>query len=289
MKEVYNKWVAVLVLGMLVVGVQGVVAQPQSFSVGLIINNNGSDRDTLLFGSHANATYCIDAGIGEYEAPPPPPTEVFDVRFIDPRGQSECMGQGEPINYHYWDTAAVTDTFQVKIQAGAGGYPVTLSWPSGLDTFYSSLRLRDLFGGFLYDVDMLTTTTLSVTNAAIDKLNIIGVVKPRIPLFARDNNLLPENFALAQNYPNPFNPTTSIKFEIVKTSVATISVYDILGRKVTTLVSEQLTPGFYTVTWNGTDERGFSVGTGIYYVRMTAHPENGEQDYSAVKKIMLMK
>ena len=63
------------------------------------------------------------------------------------------------------------------------------------------------------------------------------------------SNEIPEGFSLYQNYPNPFNPTTNIRFEIPRTSLVKLIVYDILGREVATLVNEKLGAGSYEVDW----------------------------------------
>lgn len=287
MKQLFSSAV-VLTAVVFIIGIHGAVAQDK-ISVEVTATNNASESRTVTFGFAKNATYCIDAdtSLREQELPPPPPTEIIDVRFIESRQGSTCLGQGLKYNYHLWNATSVTDTFQIKLQSGSGGFPMTLSWPAGLSQYFSSLSLHDIITGTFINVDMLTNTSFQVTNSAFDKLNIIAV--PLANGVEKDNNLLPNKFDLGNNYPNPFNPSTSIKFAIEKTSATTIVVYDILGKKVSTLVSEEMTPGYYTVTWNGTDERGVAVGTGIYYVRMNAVPVNEGQAFTAVQKIMLMK
>ena len=95
---------------------------------------------------------------------------------------------------------------------------------------------------------------------------------------------LPDNFALFQNYPNPFNPVTKIKFDIKKSvvssqySVVSLKVYDITGREINTLVNEQLQPGTYEVTFDGSN-----LPSGIYFYKLNAG------NYSETKKLILMK
>jgi hypothetical protein len=89
---------------------------------------------------------------------------------------------------------------------------------------------------------------------------------------------LPKDFALDQNYPNPFNPTTTLEFRVPRSESVSLKVYDIVGRKVATLVEGPREPGVYNVTWDA-DE----FPTGVYFAKMTA----GE--FSAFRKLMLMK
>lgn len=89
---------------------------------------------------------------------------------------------------------------------------------------------------------------------------------------------MPEKFALEQNYPNPFNPTTVIQYSVADVSNVQLQVFDILGRKVATLVNEVQAPGAYTVNFNA---RNLSSGT--YFYRIEAG------DFSSIKKMMLIK
>jgi hypothetical protein len=103
------------------------------------------------------------------------------------------------------------------------------------------------------------------------------------PLGVKNEKELPKEFALAQNYPNPFNPLTTIKYAVPKESFVEISIYDILGQKVRTLVAETQTAGFKSVMWNGISENGNSVGSGMYIYRMIAG------DFVATRKLVIVK
>jgi len=77
-------------------------------------------------------------------------------------------------------------------------------------------------------------------------------------------------FALEQNAPNPFNPTTSIKFTIAEDSHVTLAVYDVSGRRVKTLVNGDLKANFYRVEWDGRNDEGRKVTSGMYFYRLNA-------------------
>ena len=85
-----------------------------------------------------------------------------------------------------------------------------------------------------------------------------------------EKSLLPQQFALHQNYPNPFNPTTVIEYVLPKTSFVTIQIYNILGQKVKTLVEELQELGYKKIQWDGTDDNGNKVSSGIYFYRIVA-------------------
>lgn len=81
---------------------------------------------------------------------------------------------------------------------------------------------------------------------------------------------IPSDFALAQNYPNPFNPTTTMKYALAQDAPVTLTVYNMLGQKVKTLVDLQQEAGYYQINWDGTNEFGGRVASGIYIYRLTA-------------------
>ncbi len=89
---------------------------------------------------------------------------------------------------------------------------------------------------------------------------------------------VPTNFQLYQNYPNPFNPSTIISYQLAKKSQVTLTIYDILGRRVATLVNQNENAGSYDVRFDGS-----ALASGVYFYRLEAG------SYSQIKKLMLLK
>jgi len=79
---------------------------------------------------------------------------------------------------------------------------------------------------------------------------------------------IPGSFTLAQNYPNPFNSETVIEFNLPQFSEINLAVYDVSGREIKTILSGQLPPGAYSEKWNGTDNSGNAVASGVYFIRL---------------------
>ncbi|MDZ7369799.1 MAG: Ig-like domain-containing protein [candidate division KSB1 bacterium] len=94
---------------------------------------------------------------------------------------------------------------------------------------------------------------------------------------------LPREFRLAQNYPNPFNPETTIRFDVPKEAYVTLEVYNVLGQRVRTLFKEKMEAGYHSVVWDGKDDQGLRVSSGVYYYRLHA------QEFSDTKKMLLLK
>lgn len=94
---------------------------------------------------------------------------------------------------------------------------------------------------------------------------------------------LPKEFKLAQNYPNPFNPATSIRFDAPKAAFMTLEVYNVLGQKVRTLLQQQVEPGYHVVLWDGNNDQGMRVSSGVYYYRISS------AEFNDIKKMALLK
>jgi hypothetical protein len=98
----------------------------------------------------------------------------------------------------------------------------------------------------------------------------------------RDEMLISE-YKLFSNYPNPFNPQTNVKFHIREKSFVQLNIYNVMGQVVKTLVSNSLDNGAYVYTWDGTNNRGQKVVSGVYFYRLDAG------SFSEVKRMVLIK
>ena len=94
----------------------------------------------------------------------------------------------------------------------------------------------------------------------------------------------PAAFSLASNYPNPFNPATTIRYALPQAADVRLTVYNVVGQVVRTLVAEHQSAGRYLVAWDATNDSGHSLSAGIYFYRLQAGDE-----FHAVKKMLLLK
>jgi carboxypeptidase T len=111
----------------------------------------------------------------------------------------------------------------------------------------------------------------------VDNINVTGY-NPVPTGVVNNGNVTPNKFELEQNYPNPFNPTTQINYSIAKEGLVKITIYDLLGREVKTLINEVKTPGFYAVDFDGAN-----LSSGIYFYRMESN------NFVDTKKMTLIK
>lgn len=95
--------------------------------------------------------------------------------------------------------------------------------------------------------------------------------------------VMPREVQLYQNYPNPFNPSTSIRYALVKRSRVGLYVYNLLGQKITTLIDEMQDAGEHSMTWNGANDAGRPMASGVYFVRLAV------EELSQIRKMVLLR
>jgi hypothetical protein len=99
----------------------------------------------------------------------------------------------------------------------------------------------------------------------------------------RESETMPEDYALEQNYPNPFNPSTSIAFSVKEASLVQLSIYNLHGQEVRTLANGNYASGKYAITWDGKDNSGQILPSGVYLYKLRV---NG---FAQTRKMIFMK
>ena len=183
---------------------------PPVWSNQILVKDAGGTESSqsLTFGQHIDATDSIDASLGEYELPPPPPTGIFDARFNLPTNPQVSSF------IDYRDSTETEIIWTMTFQPGSAGYPITFSWdstsfPEG--TFY----LKDRINGSFVNVNMKNQSSYVLTNPVITSLSIIykgvsSIVDVNdewnmisVPLLAEDmslSNLFPTATSLAYGF-----------------------------------------------------------------------------------------
>ncbi|RKY75118.1 hypothetical protein DRQ12_12425, partial [candidate division KSB1 bacterium] len=128
------------------------------------------------------------------------------------------------------------------------------------------------FGAGGYDVYLIKTDANGLTS-----------VEEKRPIS------IPDNFHLTQNFPNPFNSSTTVVYSIPKTTNVELSIYDICGRLIRSLVRGKASAGIYSVRWDGKDNSGKEVGSGVYLYRLRAGQGKGQGDFVRVRKMVLVR
>ena len=82
--------------------------------------------------------------------------------------------------------------------------------------------------------------------------------------------MVPEIFALHQNFPNPFNPTTQIRYDLPEENLVSVTIYDVMGRKIRSLMNEGQTAGYHSIRWDAKNDIGEGVAAGMYIYTIQA-------------------
>ncbi len=191
----------------------------------------------------------------------------------------------EIINWAAPSQASLGETTPVELAsftATTSKNGVQLEWTTASETnnlgFAIERKLQDRDEwqkvGFVHGFG---TTNEEKTYSFQDLPNQIGILNYRLQQIDTDGKFeyshilsvkleAPSQFDLAQNFPNPFNPTTMIHFQLPSSVSGTVelAIYDLLGRKVRTLISKPAIPGFYQIEWNGRDDEELQVSSGVY-------------------------
>jgi hypothetical protein len=171
------------------------------------------------------------------------------------------------------------DSYKLLDGNGAGLWKDTFSAEDSIITKAEKLLTKWRTEGFTAN-EMLTTEE-NLANYAYEALQK-AYSKLLTDVEDIKQNVL-NGFQLKQNYPNPFNPTTKITFTLPNSCYVVLKIYDMLGKEVATVVDKKMKSGIYSVTWNANAN---SLPSGVYFYRIFI---NGDKQYSASKKLILMK
>ncbi|MDZ7262316.1 MAG: M36 family metallopeptidase [candidate division KSB1 bacterium] len=208
------------------------------------------DKDNSLYGGvHANKI-----------------AHIFYLRGIGPDSVRVTITGPTELMYKH------RGTWTANPSGGNGSY--TYEWRSrynGTGPWSGVLGTSRTYSQTMFDTDFeLQVKVTSQGLIAYDTHYVEYVFdKPVLPLLTEEPSL-PEAFLLAQNFPNPFNPETEIRFGLPEETHVQIVVIDLLGREVRKLVDSDLKAGYHSVIWNGKDNSGNEVASGIYVYQMVA-------------------
>ena len=192
----------------------------------------------------------------EFSLPPLPPEGAFDVRFAGDMSVCEtenCVIEIMP------NTESLDIFYLIKTNPGSG-----MIW--SLTTSQEERLYLDADSG-------------DFTISSVDQLFLSRTSN----LSLNDENSFPNTFTLHKNFPNPFNPMTTLSYELPKDSDVRLSIYDILGNEIITLINSHQHTGFKSILWDATDSNGNSVSAGVYLYRIHA----GE--FVQTRKLVLIK
>lgn len=200
---------------------------------------------------------------------------VDNIAPAAPAGVVASVGQPNAIALE-WDAPDDEDFAFFRVYRGsAAGFD-----PSGL------VPLSELLNHSFADEDLAVGSAyyyrISTVDANGNESDYSREVSAAV-LSVVEGMLVPGQYALRQNYPNPFNPSTTIRFDLPEASRVQLIIYDAMGREVRTLLWGEQSAGYQSVNWDGADDRGQPLSSGIYFYRLQA------ESYSETMKMVLLR
>jgi len=263
---------------------------------GIITNDNGEvywlegniDTDPL-FTDPENGDYtlqegspCIDAGTADLDG-----DGEDDIEYV---GAAPDMGA-----FEYGALPAVTGfmfyTFDTYISltwdpANQDGFQYYLLERSTDEEFAEDVVSNELVSNY-YEDDSLEYDTEYFYRvsyyAGVQQSYYSEVLSVTLQWLDVDGEKLPTVYAIHQNYPNPFNPTTQIKYDLPEDAMVSITIYDIMGRSIKSLVNSNQSAGYRSIQWNATNNLGEPVSAGLYLYTIEAGK------FRQTKKMVLLK
>jgi hypothetical protein len=207
---------------------------------------------------------------------------ILSIRAVYPHGSEKIIGGS--VRFIDWLSAvpgAASSRVKLEFSSTGSGGPWTLLHDSLPNNGRYQWITPDNINSTNCYIRYIVTTSFSATGITPAPFILLS------PIGIKTGSNIPDKFALYQNYPNPFNTVTKIKFDIqsnVKREMSNVrlTIYDLLGREVTVIVNQQLTPGTYEVEWDGTN-----YPSGVYFYRL--YITGGTTLFTNTKKMVLLK
>lgn len=222
------------------------VVQPWTVPLQVQIDNN---QFTLYLGVRPNATAGFDADIDTI-APPPPftPYAVLSIPVFPNTLQADYRGAADSIS---WSLRIVN----------TNGATSKISW--------NTSKVRPLGNGKLVmndTLNMLLKSSTTVTGDQTVRIKSVGVI---VSVKSPSHNTAPRLFSLA-SYPNPFAATTNLEISLPRTLPIVVRIFNLLGQEIRAFRQTAMAPERMTIQWDGLDQRGVPVPSGVYFCRLEA-------------------
>ena len=224
-------------------------------------------------------------------------TANFTAKPLAPTSLNQVASIGQNVHLTWTDNANTTRVTQYHIYRSCEGgeernlvataYKGLQSWTDP-DVTVKGTKDGPLITYDVCGVDSVTSNEGDCASVSQYGYYVPRIVQPEEPKAWKESAEMPKEYSVG-SYPNPFNPSTTISYSLPNNSSVKLDIYDVAGRKVRSLLDESKSAGYHNVVWNGRDENGREVASGMYLYRFTATPINGEKAFTQSGKLVLMK
>ncbi|MBT3937780.1 MAG: T9SS type A sorting domain-containing protein, partial [Candidatus Marinimicrobia bacterium] len=272
-------WVAVLETGVDMTfpihrhdGSDGSRSRDEGWMIAFNAEVDGANDEMMMVGYAETATDGFDA---DHDAvnPPNPPGPVYITLFTAHPEWDYFLGDKFTKDIRAEVSANGYQEWILSMESSDSEAQISWTFENVPDEYDIGYSIND--GVYFDDMRSVNTTTLSVSTEII--------VRVGTQVLSIDAEPIPEVYALRQNYPNPFNPVTTLRYDLPEEALVNITIYDMMGRVVKTMVNSQQNAGYKSIQWNATTDEGKPVSAGLYLYTIQA----GE--FRQTKKMVLLK
>jgi len=248
-----------------------------------------------------NTSPCIDAGDPQYEDPdgsvadigayyyprPDPPTNLTLTSYTHYH-----IGQWHDHPKLTWDPNTETDLDHYKVyrKVGSGSWSSAATVPAGTEEWID-FQFTIVPGGNTFLYYNITAWNINPPNQESDPSNEVSTKtntgKASKSIISSES--IPEKFVLHRNYPNPFNLVTTIKYDLPEKSYVEMKIFNLLGEEIRTLAVGKESAGFKNMLWNGKDNRGNLVSSGMYIYNLSAKSLESDKKFHQTMKMVLLR
>ncbi len=261
-----------------------ITMRPGEWRVGIsATSGKNSDNDNFA-GVAPGAKTEYDAN--DISEPPATPTDYVIVRFPNREWKQQPGTYAVDIRAEeeeglFWDFEVITAKAQSKVDLALNKFG---DLPNDFSLYLidkTTERAILLTGNYQYQFSMMKNETRRNFRLIAGKNSFVEQNTQGIPLVAME-------YELMQNYPNPFNPSTQIRYVLGHSGHVTLEIYNVLGQRIRTLRNEFQSIGTYNAEWDGRNDAGSLLSTGVYFYRVQV-TANGESAFMKTNKMVLMK
>ena len=244
-----------------------------------------------------NGDIAYTSAISFYASVPITYTAHFTAKPEAPTSLNQVASIGQNVHLTWTDNPNTTRVTQYHIYRSCEGgeernlvataYKGLQSWTDP-DVTVKGTKDGPLITYDVCGVDSVTSNEGDCASVSQYGYYVPRIVQPEEPKAWNESAEIPKEYSVG-SYPNPFNPSTTISYSLPNNSSVKLDIYDVAGRKVRSLLDEGKSAGYHNVVWNGRDENGRGIASGMYLYRFTATPINGEKAFTQSGKLLLMK
>ena len=199
------------------------------------------------------------------------------ISYLFPEQDSIQANLGDTLRFYAMAYDRDEDSLIYKWEIEGISFPDSIIYdPWGWGRYHSTQFIPNSTGE--YEVKLSVWDFSDTTK----QIWLIAVV-PRLAVFEQKVDFLTNSPSLHQNYPNPFNDQTAIRFQLPKNAMVKIEIYNLLGQKIRTLLIEPKTAGVHTIKWDGRDDLGRSIVSGVYFISLEV------EQFRQVNKLVLLR